>query len=78
MKTYRDELTAAIRGNARLRRRLEAKDRRIMELEQAVRLMVTRADINGRGDEIETMLAAERIGWRRDERVKRAVREAMQ
>jgi hypothetical protein len=78
MKTYRDELTAAIRGNARLRRRLEAKDRRIRELEQAVRLMVTRADINGRGDEIETMLAAERIGWRRDADVARKFREAMQ
>ena len=40
MTTYREELTAAIRGNARLRRRLEAKERRIKELEQAVRLMV--------------------------------------
>jgi hypothetical protein len=78
MKTYRDELTAAIRGNARLRRRLDAKERRIKELEQAVRLMVTRADINGRGDEIETVLAAERIGWRRDACVARKFREAMQ
>lgn len=78
MTTYREELTAAIRGNARLRRRLEAKERRIRELEQAVRLMVTRADINGRGDEIETVLAAERIGWRRDDGVARKFREAMQ
>ena len=77
MTTYREELTAAIRGNARLRRRLEAKERRIKELEQAVRLMVMRADLNGRGDEIETVLAAERIGWRRDAGVARKFREAM-
>ena len=78
MTTYREELTAAIRGNARLRRRLEAKERRIRDLEQAVRLMVMRADLNGRGDEIETVLAAERIGWRRDGDVARKFREAMQ
>jgi hypothetical protein len=74
MTDYRIELKGAIRGNARLRRRLDAAKHRVGELEQAIRLMVLRADLNGRGDDIETRIAAERIGWHRDQRVADAIR----
>lgn len=78
MKTYRKELTGAIRGNARLRRRLEATRRRVKELEMAVRVLVHSASQAGRGDEEGVVAAAATIGWRRDSRVEQAMREAMQ
>lgn len=78
MKTYREELTGAIKGNARLRNRLDAATRRIKELEMAVRLLVDRADRAGRGDDEGVIAAAATVGWRRDESIAQAMREAMQ
>jgi len=78
MKTYREELTGAIKGNARLRHRLDMARWRIAQLEQAVRVLVTMADKAGRGDHDATVAAAATIGWRRDWQVEQAMREAMQ
>jgi hypothetical protein len=77
MKTYRQELTGAIRGNARLRRRLdEAKDR-VARLESHIKCLVTMLDALGRGDDAPVRMGAWAVGWNRDPEVARKVMEAM-
>lgn len=65
MKTYLTELRGQVRGNARLRSRLDEAKARIVRLEAAVAGLVTIADKVGLGDIREVELAARLIGWRR-------------
>ena len=65
MKTYLTDLRGQVRGNARLRRRLDASKGRIVKLEAAVARLVTLADKVGLGDLPEVAWAARLIGWRR-------------
>jgi hypothetical protein len=78
MKTYRKELTGAIKGNSRLRRRLDEAKRRIDSLEAIVKSLVTVLDGLGRGDTKIVRNAAWSVGWGRDPEVARKVREAME
>jgi hypothetical protein len=77
MKTYRQELTGAIKGNARLRRLLDAERRRVAVLESNVKALVIVLDGMGRGDTKMVRMAASSVGWRRDPEVARKCREAM-
>ena len=65
MTTYLTELRGQVRGNARLRRRLDAAKARIVRLEAAVAGLVTMADKAGLGDLPEAAWTASLIGWRR-------------
>ena len=65
MKTYREELTGAIRGNARLRLRIRKHDARIAMLSKHIATLVTVLDMAGCGDEPEVRRAAAAIGWSR-------------
>lgn len=74
MKTYLQELRGQIRGNARLRRRLDAKDRQIFRLTMTVQSLVTVLDKLGHGDDREVVMAAAMVGWERmREEVKREI-----
>jgi hypothetical protein len=65
MKTYREELTGAIKGNARLRLRIEQHEARISMLSRHIATLVTVLDMAGCGDEPEVRRAAAAIGWSR-------------
>ena len=74
MKTYLQELRGQIRGNARLRRRLDAKERRVIRLTRTVQSLVTMLDRLGHGDDREVVMAAATVGWERmREEVKRDI-----
>ena len=77
MKTYRKELTGAIKGNSRLRRRLDEAKSRVVALEATVKALVIVLDGMGRGDTKIVRMAASSVGWRRDPEVARKCREAM-
>lgn len=65
MKDYRSELTGAIRGNARLRGRIERLKNRVSQLEKHVRNLIVVADANGCGDVQIVRSAANAVGWGR-------------
>lgn len=82
MKTYLEELRGQVRGNARLRRRLDAAKERINWLEQWIGAMVIHADKKGYGDDQIIANAARQIGWSRlppkeVERIKDAIKAMM-
>jgi hypothetical protein len=77
MKTYRQELTGAIKGNARLRRRLDEARQRVRALEIHMKGLITMLDSVGCGDSPLVRDCAWSVGWRRDPEVARKVREAM-
>lgn len=63
MKTYLQELRGQVRGNARLRRRLDASRCEIERLKRHIGSLVSLADRAGRGDDVEVVRAAAAIGW---------------
>lgn len=63
MKTYLKELRGQVRGNARLRRRLDASKETIARLKLRIGSLVTLYDRAGLGDNAEVVAAAEDIGW---------------
>lgn len=63
MKTYLKELRGQVRGNARLRRRLDASRCEIERLKRHIGSLVSLADRAGRGDDVEVVRAAAAIGW---------------
>jgi len=65
VKTYRKELTGQVRGNARLRRRLDEAKREIVSKRFHLAMLVTLLDANGLGDHEVTRKAAWSIGWYR-------------
>lgn len=74
MKTYLQELRGQVRGNARLRRRLDARDERIRSLTRAIQCLVSLCDKLGHGDDREVVWAAAQVGWERmREEVKRDI-----
>lgn len=74
MKTYLQEFRGQVRGNARLRRRLDAQERRILRLTRTVQSLVTLLDKLGHGDDREVVMAAAMVGWERmREEVKREI-----
>lgn len=74
MKTYLDELRGQVRGNARLRRRLDAKGQDISRLKAHIAVLVTMLDRLGHGDDVAVVRAAGAIGWERmREDVKREI-----
>lgn len=76
MKTYREELTGAIKGNARLRSRLDEAKKRVAVLESHLKCMVTMLDSLGYGDVLAVQICAWSVGWRRDPEVARKCKEA--
>lgn len=54
-----------IKGNKRLRRRVDALKQRVGRLEYLIGLLVTTADMRGYGDEPTVVVAARTIGWGR-------------
>lgn len=78
MKTYLKELRGQVRGNARLRRRLDASKHEIARMKRHIAALVTLADKAGYGDTLPVVRAAAAIGWARaDEETMRLYREAM-
>jgi hypothetical protein len=65
VKTYRSELTGAIRGNARLRRLIRKHEARIAMLSKHIAKLITVLDMAGCGDEPEVVRSAAAIGWTR-------------
>lgn len=65
MKTYLKELRGQVRGNARLRRRLDASKYEVARLKRHIAALVTLADRAGHGDDVEVVRAAAVIGWAR-------------
>lgn len=63
MKTYLQELRGQVRGNARLRRRLDERDDEIRRLRRHVETLVTMLDKAGYGDERPVVFAAMAVGW---------------
>lgn len=78
MKTYRHELTGAIKGNSRLRRRLDEANERVARLERNVMFLVAKLDAMGHGDDEGVRKCAWSVGWFRSPEVARKVREAME
>lgn len=79
MKTYLKELTGQVRGNARLRRRLDAKALDLLVLRGHVRSLVTLLDKLGHGDDRPVAAAARAIGWERMSECERsAIRDALE
>jgi len=79
MKTYLQELRGQVRGNSRLRRRLDRLKARVQWLEEWIGAMVIHADKRGHGDDQIVKNAAREIGWSRlppeeVERIKDAIR----
>lgn len=58
-------LQGHIKGNKRLRRRVDALKERVERLEYLTGLLVTSADRHGYGDEPMVVVAARTIGWQR-------------
>lgn len=56
-------LTPHIRGNARLRRKLDAQAARLTDIKRAVGVLLVLADKHGFGDRREAKAAAASIGW---------------
>ena len=63
MKTYLQELRGQVKGNARLRRRLDARDCEIRRLCGHIQNLVTMLDKLGHGDDTAVVRAAEAAGW---------------
>ena len=65
-----------IKGNKRLRRRVDALKQRVGRLEYLIGLLVTSADQHGYGDEPMVVVSARTIGWSRwaDEKTKSVMR----
>jgi hypothetical protein len=64
-KSYLDELRGQVRGNARLRRKLNASKRDNVRYRYQIAMLVTLLDRVGLGDHPETKSAAGSIGWGR-------------
>jgi hypothetical protein len=62
-KTYLTEFRGAIKGNARLRRKIDRLEERIASIKATVAKLITLADFNGFGDHPITVRAAAEIGW---------------
>lgn len=62
-QTYLTELRGQVRGNKRLRRRVDALKQRVGRLEYLIGRLVTAADMRGYGDEPTVLTAARTIGW---------------
>jgi len=71
MKTYLQELRGQVRGNARLKRRLELKNLQLDGLAGYVAQLVTLLDRLGHGDDEVVKMAARSIGWERFDDAKR-------
>jgi len=54
-----------IKGNKRLRRRVDSLKQRVGRLEYLIGRLVTAADMRGYGDEPTVLVAARTIGWER-------------
>lgn len=54
-----------IKGNKRLRRRVDSLKQRVGRLEYLIGRLVTAADMRGYGDEPTVLTAARTIGWER-------------
>lgn len=65
MKTYLTELRGHVRGNARLRRKLDASKCEIARLKLYIGSLVSLADRAGHGDDEVVVRAAAAIGWSR-------------
>lgn len=63
MRTYLKELRGQVKGNARLRRRLDARDDEIRRLRGHIHNLVTMLDKLGHGDHIAVVRAAGAAGW---------------
>jgi hypothetical protein len=64
-KSYLDELRGQVRGNARLRRKLNASKRDNVRYRYQIAMLVTLLDRVGLGDHPQTKSAANSIGWGR-------------
>jgi hypothetical protein len=64
-KTYLTEFRGAIKGNARLRRKIDEANRKMSRIVANVTALILLADAKGFGDHPATILAAEAIGWSR-------------
>lgn len=74
MKTYLTELRGQVRGNARLRRRLDAREHELRRVKAHMAVLVTMLDRLGYGDDKSVVRAAATIGWHRmREDVKREI-----
>jgi archaellum component FlaC len=62
-KTYLAEFRGAIKGNARLRQKIDRLEERIAAIKATVAKLITLADFNGFGDHPITVRAAAEIGW---------------
>lgn len=71
MKTYLQELRGQVRGNAKLKRRLELKNFQLDGLAGYVAQLVTLLDRLGHGDDAIVRMAARSIGWERFDESKR-------
>jgi len=65
VKTYLTDLRGQVRGNKRLRRRVDALKQRVGRLEYFIGRLVAAADMMGYGDEPIVLTAARTIGWER-------------
>lgn len=65
MKTYLNELKGQVRGNARLRGRIDRLTHRVVVLERWISILVLLADKAGHGDAAVVVAAAREIGWHR-------------
>lgn len=63
MKTYLEELKGQVRGNARLRRRLDESNRRRAELIGHAICLVNLLNKLGHGGKSEVKAAAHSLGW---------------
>lgn len=77
MKTYLNELRGQVRGNARLRRRLDAARRRERLMRTLAKGVVSLCDGLGHGDAPAVRMMAAEIGWVRDSVAAQKYREAM-
>lgn len=75
MKTYLNELRGQVRGNARLRRSLDAKDYELRKMKAHMAVLVTMLDRLGHGDDLAVVRAAATIGW---ERMREDVRQEIE
>lgn len=64
-KSYLDELRGQVRGNARLRRKLNSAKRDNVKYRYQIAMLVTLMDRVGLGDHPQAKSAANSIGWGR-------------
>lgn len=62
-KTYLNEYRGAIKGAARLHRKIGRLNERIERLKAVTARLITLADLNGLGDNPIVVRAAAEIGW---------------